>query len=338
MIRVGIIGLGGMGNMHLGCYAAVQGAEVVAVADIREERLHAGQTSQQINIGAGGGRLDPEKQKLTTNADELIDDPDIDMLDICLPTFLHAEHCKKGLQAGKHVLCEKPMALTHRECEDVLKVVQDAPGKLMIAHCVRFFPAYEYLNEAIESGRFGRLLELSMWRGGSPPRWSWENWLLNHVRSGGGMLDLHVHDADFVHHVLGRPRAVCSTGAVGPSGGYDAVDTQYVYEDKMAVRAGANLALPTGFGFEAHFLAAFEKGCLRFSTAEHDGLMEITDEGTSHPGLPEKNGYQEEIAYFVRCIQNDEVPAVVTPESSAFSVRLIEAERESIETGRSVAL
>jgi len=111
-----------------------------------------------------------------------------------------------------------------------------------------------------------------------------------------------------------------------------------IYDDKMAVRAGANLSLPTGFSFEAHFMAAFEKGCLRFSSAERRGLLEITGKGSTHPHLPEKNGYQEEIAYFVSCIQNDEMPAVVTPESSAFSVRLIEAERESVETGRSVEL
>ncbi len=338
MVRVGIIGLGGMGNMHLGCYDAIHDAEVVAVADTREERLHPGETSQEINIGAGGGRLDPDRQKLTTDPDELVEDPDVDMLDICLPTFLHAEYCKKGLEAGKHVLCEKPMALTYAECQDVLTVAEGAPGKFMIAHCVRFFPAYEYLNETVESGRFGRLLELSMWRGGPPPGWSWQNWLLDHKRSGGGVLDLHVHDADFVHYLLGEPRAVCSTAAVGVSGGYDAVESQYIYDDKMAVRAGANLSLPTGFSFEAHFMAAFEKGCLRFSSAERRGLLEITGKGSTHPHLPEKNGYQEEIAYFVSCIQNDEMPAVVTPESSAFSVRLIEAERESVETGRSVEL
>lgn len=338
MIRVGIVGLGGMGNMHFGRYEGVDGAEVVAIADVQEERLRAGESSLEINIGAGGATIDPDRHRLYTNPDELVEDPEVDMLDICLPTFLHAEYSKKGLEAGKHVLCEKPMALTYEECEGVLAVAQKAPGKFMVAQCVRFFPAYEYLNETVESGRLGRLLHLSMSRGGPPPQWSWESWLLDHKRSGGFIIDLHVHDADFVHYLLGRPGAVFSTGAIGPSGGYDVVETQYIYDDKMAVRAGANMALPTAFKFEARFVATFAKGCLRYSTAEPHGLMEITDEGSRHPELPQKDGYAEEIAYFVRCIENDEMPAMVAPESSAFSVKLVQAEKESIETGRVVEL
>jgi predicted dehydrogenase len=338
MIRVGIVGLGGMGSKHLGCYEKVDGAEVTAVADIVEEKLRPGESAVEINIGTGSGVVDPERQKLYDEADDLIDDDEVDLVDICLPTFLHADYCKKALQAGKHVLCEKPMALNYRQCQEVLEVAESAPGMLMIGHCVRFFPAYEYLNETMESGRLGRLMGLSLWRGTAPPQWSWDGWLLDHERSGGGILDLHVHDADFVHYLLGRPRAVYATGARGPSGGWDAVDAQYVYDDKMAVRAGGNLAMAAGFGFEAHFMAAFDRGCLTCSTREGHGLLEYTEEGTHHPELPHKDGYEEEIAYFVHCIENNEMAAVVTPQSSAFSVQLVEAERESIETGGLVEL
>jgi len=338
MVKVGIIGLGGMGNKHLGCYEHVPGAEVVALADIVSEKLRPGESSLEINIGAGGGRIDPEKQKLYSDGAELIEDPDVDLVDICLPTFLHADYTCRALEAGKHVLCEKPMALSSAECERVLRAAEGARGKLMIAQCVRFFPAYEYLEETVESGRLGRLLQLSLWRGGAPPEWSWENWLQDHRRSGGMILDLHVHDADFVHYLLGRPKAVCSTGARGPSGGYDVVDTEYLFDAPMAVRAGANMALPAGFQFEAHFLATFEKGCLRYSSSSDHGLLEIDPHGSRHPELPEKDGYVEEIAYFVGCIEKDQLPAAVTPESSAFSIRLVEAERESIETGRLVEL
>ncbi len=338
MVKVGIIGLGGMGNMHLGCYAAVRDAEVMAVADINEDKLHPGESSQQINIGEGKGQIDPERQRLYTDADDLIADDEVEMVDICLPTFLHAEYCKRALAAGKHVLCEKPMALTQAECEEVLQAAEDADGMFMVAQCVRFFPEYEYLSETIESGRFGRLRQLSLWRGTAPPQWSWEGWLLDHERSGGGLVDLHVHDADFVQFVLGMPRAVCSTGARGPSGGWDVVDTEYIYDDKMAVRCGGNLAMPAGFGFEARFTAVFEKGALGYSTAEGHGLLEYTPEGVHHPEIAHRSGYEKEIEYFVECIDHNELPAMVMPHSSAQSVRLVEAERESIETGRLVQL
>jgi predicted dehydrogenase len=336
MVKVGIIGLGGMGNMHFGCYGGTHGAEVVAIADIQEEKLQPGGSSLKINIGEGGATIDPDRHRLYPNAADLIADREVDLVDICLPTFLHAEHCIKALEAGKHVLCEKPMAMSSEECARVIAAAKAAPGKFMIAQCVRFFPAYEYLDETVESGRLGRLLQLSMWRGGAPPEWSWEGWLRDHTRSGGMILDLHVHDADFVHHLLGRPRAVASTGAIGPSGGYDVVDTVYLYDEKMAVRASANMTLPSAFGFDAEFTATFERGLLKYAMSDPHGLMEVTHDGKHHPELSSASGYQEEIAYFLRCIENDEAPAMVTPESSALSIRLVEAEKESIETGRVV--
>ncbi|MGD2173984.1 MAG: Gfo/Idh/MocA family oxidoreductase [Candidatus Brocadiaceae bacterium] len=338
MVTVGIIGLGGMGTRHLGCYGQVRGAEVVAIADVVEEKLTPGESSVEINVGEGAGVIDPEKQRLYTDGTELLEDPEVELVDICLPTFLHAEWCERALQAGKHVLCEKPMALDSSECERVLEAARAAEGKFMVAQCVRFFPAYEHLNETVESGRLGPLMQLSLWRGTAPPQWSWEGWLLDHRRSGGGLLDLHVHDADFVNYLLGPPEAVCSTGARGPSGGWDVVDTEYLYEDALAVRAGCNLAMPDSFGFEAHFTAVFQGGCLYFTTREGHGLLEYTHGATRRPELPHRDGYEEEIRYFVRCIENDELPAMVTPESSAFSVRLVEAERESIEGGRMVEL
>jgi predicted dehydrogenase len=326
-----------MGRKHLSCYAHVDGAEVVAVADVREENLKPGDSEVQLNIGAMQATIDPSRQRLYGDSMALIDDPDVDLVDICLPTFLHAEHAKAALRAGKHVLCEKPMAFTHAECRDLLDAAAECPGRLMIAHCVRFFPAYVHLKETVESGRLGRLLQLSMWRGGSPPRWSWEQWLLDHTRSGGAILDLHIHDADFVQYLLGRPRAVSSTGARGITGGYDAVDTVYLYDEKVAVRAGGTLVLPPGAGFEASFLANFGKGCLR-NGGGAPGLVEIVEDEVQPVDLPERDGYVEEIAYFVRCIREDASPDMVSPASSAFSVRLVEAERESIESGQMVEL
>ncbi len=336
MVRVGIVGLGGMGNRHFGCHENVDAAEVVAIADSDETRLQAGESSLEINIGSGGATIDPARHKLYASADELIADPNVDLVDVCLPTYLHAETVIKALQAGKHVLCEKPMALSYEDCQRMLAAAADAPGTLMIAQCVRFFPTYEFLNDTYQSGRLGALRHLAMWRAGTPPVWAWDNWYMEEARSGGFILDLHVHDVDFVHYMLGRPRAVCSTGALGESGGYDVVDTQYIYDGNMAVRAAANMNLPPAYGFDARYTAAFENGCLVCSIA--DGLKEFTDDGVTAPALPDKDGYQEEITYLIGCIEAGEAPAKVMPESSAFSIKLALAEKESIQTGKVVEL
>lgn len=336
MVRVGIIGLGGMGNAHLGNYQSVEGAEVVAVADVDPEKLKAGESSMKINIGEGGGTI-REGTKLYDSADKLIADPDVDLVDITLPTFLHAENMIKAIRAGKNVLCEKPMAMDYAECEEVLKAHEGSGVKLMIAQCIRFWPEYEYLKETVDSGRLGALKSLHMWRGGGLPAWSWDGWLQDHKRSGGAVLDLHVHDVDFVNHLLGTPSSVCSTGAVGGTGGYDVVDTVYIYEGrKMSVHTGANMALPREFGFEMKYAASFENGCLTYSSASSPTLTEITGGEKTHPEVPAASGYARELAYFVGCVEKGEEPARCLPQTSAISIKINRAEIQSIDTGKAV--
>jgi len=338
MVKVGVIGLGGMGNMHFGVYEGMKEAQVVALADTDEEKLKPGASKKEINIGGGGATIDPKRHKLYNDPKKLLEDPNVQLVDICLPTFLHAEYIIGALEAGKHVLCEKPMALVPEECKKVLAALKGKKTKLMIAQCIRFWPEYVYLKETLQAGRLGKVRWADLWRGGSIPEWSWRGWLKDHKRSGGAILDLHVHDVDFVHYLLGRPKAVCSTGAVGPSGGYDVVDTVYIYDEKMSVHSGANMGLPVAFGFEMRYSVAFEKGCLIYSTRNSPPLMEITSEGQKHPVVKKTDGYHEEIEYFVKCVANNEAPATCTPESAAFTIELAAAEIESVKTGKPVAL
>jgi predicted dehydrogenase len=338
MVRTGIIGMGGMGHMHFGVHVENPDVEVVALADIEEERLQPGESTEEINVGGGSARIDPERHSLYTDPDELIADEEVELVDICLPTFLHAEYVIKALQAGKNVLCEKPMAMNSDECRRMVAAAEEAEGQLMIAQCIRFWPEYAYLKETVESGRLGRLLSADFWRGGPAPDWSWQEWLKDSNRSGGAILDLHVHDVDFVHYLLGRPLGVCSTGAVGFTGGYDMVNTLYRYEDTITVHIGAAMGIPPAAGFEMKFSAAFEKGVVTYSSTSSPGLTEFTDSGSVHPEVGETDGYHEEIAYFVKCIENNERAAACTPESAAFSIELTEAEIESIESGEMVRM
>jgi predicted dehydrogenase len=330
--------MGGMGHMHFGVYADIRDAEVVALADIQEERLQPGESTEEINVGGGSAEIDPERHKLYTDPDELIADDEVELVDICLPTFLHADYAIRALEAGKNVLCEKPMAMNADECRRMIAAADSAEGQLMIAQCIRFWPEYAYLKETVESDRLGRLMAVDLWRGGPMPDWSWEGWLKDAERSGGAILDLHVHDVDFVHFLLGRPMGVYSTGAVGTSGGYDIVNTLYRYEDHLSVHTGAAMGLPPAAGFEMKYSAAFEKGVLTFTSTQSPGLTEFTQAGSVHPDVSETDGYHEEIKYFVECIDKGEMAASCTPESSAFSIELTEAEIESIETGEMVSL
>ncbi|MDP6108081.1 MAG: Gfo/Idh/MocA family oxidoreductase [Candidatus Brocadiia bacterium] len=339
MVKVGIIGLGGMGNMHLGVYQSLpkSEAEVVAIADIDPAKLKPGESSQEINIGAGAGALDRDRMNLCESADELIADPNVDLVDITLPTFLHADCAVKALRAGKHVLCEKPMAMNGAECDRMLAAQRESGKALMIAQCLRFWPEYAYLKELVDSGRLGRLTGGHFWRGSTAPDWAWDNWLLDAKRSGGAILDLHVHDVDTVNYLLGVPKAVFSTGSIGVSGGYDIVDTVYVYGDaNMSIHAGANWTLPKGFQFEMRYAASFENGCLTYSSTHSPTLIETSGEEAIRSEVADSTGYAEEIPYFLRCLETGAEPTMCPPASSADSVRIAVAEMESARTGKLV--
>lgn len=340
MVDVGLVGLGGMGNKHFGCYENLNTARITALADAQEERLQPGESSLEINVGEGSIVVDPEKHETYTDVEKCFREADVDMVDICLPTFLHPEFCCKALEQDLHVLCEKPMALTADECQKMVEAAEDSDGMLMVAQCIRFWPEYRYLKETLESGRLGELRNLRLWRGGAAPDWAWDNWLSDHERSGGAILDLHVHDLDFAQYLLGQPEALCSTGTPRFTGGYDAVNTTLVYDKKgeMTVDVGAEMGLPAEFGFKMQFMASFDDGCLVFDTSNTPPLIEMTDSGTEHPDVKDADGWLEEIAYFVDCVENGKEPAECPPDSTAFSVRMVEAERQSIESGELVEL
>ena len=337
MIKAGIIGMGGMGHMHFGVYDKISEASVVAVADIDEDKLRPGDSTEEINIGGGDASLDPDRQQLYTDPDELIADDEVELVDVCLPTYLHAEMVVKALNAGKNVLCEKPMAMNFQECQRMLEAADRSDGMLMIAHCIRFWPEYAYLKETVDSGRLGKVCSAEFWRGGPAPTWSWEGWLEDSCRSGGAILDLHIHDADFIQYLFGSPPAVCSSGAVGHTGGIDMINTLYLYDAPMTVHSGSSQGLPESVGFEMKYAVAFEKGVVTFSSKDSPTLSEYSDAGTSHPEVKDSDGYTEEIRYFASCIEKGEAPAMCTPESAATSIQLVMAEEESVQTGQTVS-
>jgi len=165
MVKVGIIGLGFMGRMHLEDYQKHPEVKIVAVSDTIAKKLK-GDLS-------GGGNISTEKDifdftgiRTYEEADELIADEDVDLVDICLPTHLHAEFTIKALNKGKHVLCEKPMAGCLEECDSMIEAAEKAGKKLMIGQCLRFWPEYEVLKDYVENGKMGKLVYLSCFRGG----------------------------------------------------------------------------------------------------------------------------------------------------------------------------
>ncbi len=339
MVRVGIVGMGFIGQQHFGTWKDVEGAEVVAVADKEVDRVAQSAAAIGGNVGEAES-LDLSEVARHSSLEAMLGAGGLDVVDICLPTDIHPPITKTVLEAGVHAICEKPMALDVAGCDEMIAAAEEAGKMLFLAHCIRFWPEYEVLADFIKDGKLGRLVSLKLTRLSPSPFWSEGGWLNDPGRSGGALLDLHIHDADFVMSALGMPPAVFSRAghitADGPR--VDHVITHYLYDDPVVVAEGG-WSMPPSYPFEMAFEALGENGCLKFSTSLDPMLTFMPMEGD--PETPEyraTTGYQQELEYFAKCIADDRPPERVTPFDAREAVRLIMAEKESIETGKAVSL
>ena len=337
MARIGIVGLGFMGRVHYDTYSKLPEARVVAVCDADPKRAGGDLSDTWGNVDKGSTRQLPmDRIKGTCDHKELFANPDVDVIDICLPTPAHVEIASAALATGKHVLCEKPLARSSADARVIADAAARARGLFMPAMCMRFWPEWEWLKQAVDDGRYGRVLSATFRRVGSTPA----GWFRNGQLSGGALLDLHVHDTDFVYHVFGRPGRVSSTGHVGKSGEIDHVVTQYQYDNGPAsVTAEGSWAAAEGFGFRMQYTAHFEKATAEFDFGRKDGALVVYAEGKAQTvDVPKRDGYAGELAYFIECVNAGKKPTRVTAEDAVVSLQIVEAEKRSIETGRPAAV
>ena len=184
MLKVGLIGCGFMGAMHANCYKNIEGVELVALADLRPEK------SEALAKGTNA--------KLFGDGKELIANADVDVIDVCLPTYLHAEYAMLAMEKVKYVFVEKPVALTKEEGEKMLQKAKETGCEVQIGQVIRFWDEYVELRKIVENGLYGKVVNANFRRLSPRPTWGWDNWLLDAARSGGAGQDLHIHDIDFV--------------------------------------------------------------------------------------------------------------------------------------------
>jgi predicted dehydrogenase len=329
MLKVGILGMGGMGWQHARRYPQVPNARIVAIADIVPERLEA---KEAVAIDLAGGKtiLDFSRVARYGEAADLIAQADVDVVDICLPTDLHAPYAIKALEAGLHVLCEKPMALTSADADRMIAAAKAAGRYLMIAHCLRFWPEYLYLKRCIQEQPYGRLLSLNMWRMVGHPSWAAHNWFADPARSGGMTMDLHIHDVDFVNAVFGRPDRLYATARKSEQAKtHDVLHAIFEYANGPQIHMHAGWSVGQ-IPFEAGFEAWFDRAFLCYD----EGKLTVFDDPgkvSAHPAEFEPgDAYLTEIAYFLNCIESGTPPVECMPESVRESVALVEEELRGV--------
>jgi len=338
MVKVGLIGIGFMGHTHYQIYKNHRRARLVALADYNREKLAGDFSSIGGNVGeTASGKEDLSAVNTTTDPMKLIADPEVELVDICLPTDLHYKVALAALKSGKHVFLEKPMAQNVQQAAKLATAAARSKGYFMVGHCIRFWPEYEVAHNIVTSGRYGRVREVLLERSANPPMWGDKDWLMNAKRSGGAALDLQIHDADFALHLLGKPKRVYAWGDKGPSKGIDVVHAALEYPRNVRVTIVTGWIYHGTFPFNMAFRIRCEKATIQYDMGSGQPMTVYTASGKEiTPKVPAGSGWERELGYFIKCIEKKTRPTVVTAKSSLESVKLVEAELKSIKTARAV--
>ena len=289
MLKVGLVGVGGISGAHIPEWQSMEDVELVALCDVRPEQM----------------TRYPELRQYT-DMDDMLAKEQLDILDICLPTYLHADAAVKAMERGIHVLSEKPVSLKTEDVHRLYETAKQNNVRFMVAQVLRFWPEYVYLKEIYDSGRYGKLLSGRMARLGHMPGWSWDNWMKDESRSGLVPFDLHIHDLDFMVYTFGKPKQVSSFRAHRPD--QDVFTAVYQFDGFYVDSEATWYAAP--YPFHATYRFQFEKALIVLDGAltvyEVDGkTFTVGADGGETGGieLPPTNAYANEIRYFADCVK-----------------------------------
>ncbi len=343
-IRSGIIGLGFMGMTHFEAYKQVTGAQVAAIATRSEKKLAGDWSDIQGNFGPrGSSTTDLTGIKKYRETSELLADPDIDLVHICLPTDQHEEMTVAALKAGKHVLVEKPLAIELAAAERMLAAAKESGKLLLVAHVLPFFPEFRWVREQIESGKYGPVRGAAFRRVIAPPAWSAD--ISDFRRLGGWGIDLHIHDNHYLHVLFGAPKTVYSRGLLKDDF-VNHVSTQYGFADPdLSVSAISGGIAAPDLKFAHSFEIFLDDATIQFDAGSYGDqwvvnrpLTLITrSEGITTPtpagGTEWCAAFTDEIQAAVNALTTGTIPATLAAETAMDALKICYAEAESIRQG-----
>lgn len=336
-VNVAVVGLGFMGVTHIKAYQQINAAKLVAVCDSVRLPVNGVLAGVAGNI-TGSGAINLGRDVRAYRAlDEVLADPEVDLVDLCVPTPLHPEQSVAALQAGRHVLCEKPLALSSAQARRIVRAAEAAPGMFMPAMCMRFWPGWARLKQVVAGKPYGNVQAVRFRRMSPTPGWSKATYGKGN-QLGGALFDLHIHDADFVQFLFGRPASVFATGVTRAGGSIDHVVTQYMFPRGPAVYAEGSWLL-TG-NFNMSYTVLCERATLDYDLARGAEALQVTEPGKAPRVLKcaGPDGYNSEIRYMVDAVRSGQAPRVVTARDGLSAVQICEAEAKSVRTGRVVSL
>ncbi len=297
MLKVALVGVGNISGAHIPVWEKAENAELVALCDIRPMQMEK-----------------YSDKRCYTDFDEMLEKEDIDILDICLPTYLHADYSVKAMERGINVICEKPISLNPSDIKRIYAAAEKYSVKFMVAQVVRFMYPYEFVRELYMNRTYGDLISGYMRRLGQIPIWSFEDWMRDEKRSGLVPFDLHIHDLDFLVYAFGSPLDVKVKRAKRPDQDY--LSAVYDFGGFFVTAESSWYASP--YKFRADLRFQFENAVVELERGEitvyekggriYNPACENTADTEENITRPKTNGYANEIEYFKSCVIKDEAP------------------------------
>ena len=333
MKKIALLGAGFIAGVHMEGWKRVEGAEVCAFFETNLEKASAFQDKYQI----------PHYNSFS----RLLEEEKVDIVDICLPTFLHREYTEMAASHEKHVFCEKPIALTVEDAEAMKRICERSGVGLMVGQVLRFWGEYVKARELVEEGAVGKVLSVDAFRLSLPPTWSVDSWILKPELSGGAAVDLHIHDLDYVNWLLGEPQVVFAQGVRSPQNSWDHMVTVVNYGGVIAHIEGGWM-MRGDFPFTCGFRILGDEGVLEWSSRAGVNIEERektsplvlyrNGEAKKEMEVREEDPYYLELEYFLDCIENNKPVERGTPEQAILALRLALAARQSAEEREKVKL
>jgi predicted dehydrogenase len=333
VINVAVLGAGFMGSTHARAIKSMPNVQIASIYGLSENRAKP--------------LADELAAPWTTDLEQIFADQQIDAIDICLPGLQHREATERALAAGKHVLLEKPIAVSADDADAIVALAERSDRVCMIAHVLRFWPEYVALHRDATSGKYGRPRQALAYRRQAFPAWS--ALFARSDLTGGAVIDMMIHDVDALNWILGTPRSVVARGTSNPkSGGYDQVQMMIDYGDTWA-QVDGGMMMPESYPFTSSLQVLCDSGALEYNFQAGGRSVEMgvgRNEYRVFPdaGDPETvpveqaDAYAAEIAYWIDCIESGKRADRATPADARLALKTVFAARTSIEAGGLLAV
>ncbi len=328
MFHVLVIGAGTMGSTHAHAYAAMENVNLVGIVDIRAEK------GSELAASVG--------TRSFTSYEEAMEALErVDVVDVCVPTFLHKEYVMKAADAGKHVICEKPLARNLRDAQEMIDYCKQKNVKLFVGHVLRFFPEYVNAKQMLDQEAIGPVAVVRTTRGGAFPM-AWNNWYADFQCSGGLTLDMIIHDFDYLRWCFGEVERVYAKGLQGRvAAQLDYALVTLRFKSGVIAHVEGTWAHDT---FSMKFEMAGKTGIIDYDSSRDKPMVAFSrtaQAGSGGVAVPEsplkENPYYLELKHFLSCIERDSDP-IVTAEDAYEAMRIALAAIESMQTGKPVVL